>query len=81
MQLFEKRLITANASGWSLVWGDSFTKVLFVVNEHGGGPAWGRSLFEDKMLVKPHSPLTCSIFSVDGHGYFAQSVIKFPDMT
>jgi pyruvate-ferredoxin/flavodoxin oxidoreductase len=46
-QLFGKRLIIANASGCSSVWGGSFTKVPFVVDQYGRGPAWARSLFED----------------------------------
>ena len=46
-QLFGKRMIIANASGCSSVWGGSFTKVPFIVDENGRGPAWARSLFED----------------------------------
>ncbi|OHT02231.1 pyruvate:ferredoxin oxidoreductase D [Tritrichomonas foetus] len=46
-QLFGKRMIIANASGCSSVWGGSFSKVPFVTDENGRGPAWARSLFED----------------------------------
>lgn len=46
-QLFGKRMLIANASGCSSVWGGSFTKVPFTVDENGRGPAWARSLFED----------------------------------
>jgi pyruvate-ferredoxin/flavodoxin oxidoreductase len=46
-QLFGKRLMIANASGCSSVWGGSFTKVPFITDARGRGPAWARSLFED----------------------------------
>ncbi|KAK8900384.1 hypothetical protein M9Y10_002711 [Tritrichomonas musculus] len=46
-QLFGKRMLIANASGCSSVWGGSFSKVPFVADEQGRGPAWARSLFED----------------------------------
>ncbi|OHS93633.1 pyruvate:ferredoxin oxidoreductase D [Tritrichomonas foetus] len=46
-QLFGKRMIIANASGCSSVWGGSFSKVPFVTDMNGRGPAWARSLFED----------------------------------
>ena len=40
-------MLIANASGCSSVWGGSFSKVPFVTDESGRGPAWARSLFED----------------------------------
>lgn len=46
-QLFGNRMLIANASGCSSVWGGSFSKVPFVTDESGRGPAWARSLFED----------------------------------
>jgi pyruvate/2-oxoacid:ferredoxin oxidoreductase beta subunit len=67
MQLFRKRLIIANVSGWSSVWGGSFTKVPFVVDERGRGPAWTRSFFENKMLLKPHAFLMPSILCAVSH--------------
>ena len=46
-QLFGDRMMIANASGCSSVWGGTSTTNPYTVNEAGHGPAWGRSLFED----------------------------------
>jgi len=46
-QLFGDRMVIANASGCSSVWGGTATTNPYTVNEKGFGPAWGRSLFED----------------------------------
>jgi sulfite reductase alpha subunit-like flavoprotein/pyruvate/2-oxoacid:ferredoxin oxidoreductase beta subunit/pyruvate/2-oxoacid:ferredoxin oxidoreductase alpha subunit/Pyruvate/2-oxoacid:ferredoxin oxidoreductase gamma subunit/Pyruvate/2-oxoacid:ferredoxin oxidoreductase delta subunit len=46
-QLFGDRMMIANASGCSSVWGGTSTTNPYTINEEGKGPAWGRSLFED----------------------------------
>lgn len=46
-QLFGERMIIANATGCSSIWGGSAPSVPFTVNEKGYGPAWANSLFED----------------------------------
>ncbi|MGF3584286.1 MAG: pyruvate:ferredoxin (flavodoxin) oxidoreductase [Thermoplasmatota archaeon] len=46
-QLFGDRMIIANATGCSSIWGGSAPSVPFTVNEKGHGPAWANSLFED----------------------------------
>jgi pyruvate/2-oxoacid:ferredoxin oxidoreductase beta subunit/sulfite reductase alpha subunit-like flavoprotein/Pyruvate/2-oxoacid:ferredoxin oxidoreductase delta subunit len=46
-QLFGDRMVIANASGCSSVWGGTATTNPYTVNDEGRGPAWGRSLFED----------------------------------
>merc|ERR1719506_3133527 len=46
-QLFGSRMMIANASGCSSVWGGTSTTNPYTVDETGRGPAWGRSLFED----------------------------------
>jgi len=46
-QMFGDRMVIANASGCSSVWGGSFGISPFTKNQHGQGPAWARSLFED----------------------------------
>jgi len=46
-QLFGERMIIANATGCSSIWGGSAPAVPFTVNEEGHGPAWANSLFED----------------------------------
>jgi pyruvate-ferredoxin/flavodoxin oxidoreductase len=46
-QLFGDRMIIANATGCSSIWGGSAPSVPFTVNDEGHGPAWANSLFED----------------------------------
>ena len=46
-QLFGERMIIANATGCSTVWGASTPSMPYCVNKDGHGPAWGQSLFED----------------------------------
>ena len=45
-QMFGERMVIANSSGCSSVWGGSYASP-FRRNQHGQGPAWARSLFED----------------------------------
>ncbi|HSK68418.1 MAG TPA: pyruvate:ferredoxin (flavodoxin) oxidoreductase, partial [Candidatus Limnocylindria bacterium] len=46
-QLFGDRMIIANATGCSSIYGGSFPTTPYTVNGKGQGPAWGNSLFED----------------------------------
>ncbi len=46
-QLFGSRLIIANATGCSSIYGADFPGNPWTVNAKGHGPAWGNSLFED----------------------------------
>ena len=46
-QLFGDRMIIANATGCSSIWGGSAPSVPLAVNKDGHGPAWANSLFED----------------------------------
>jgi len=46
-QLFGDRMIIANATGCSSIWGGSAPSVPFTINHEGHGPAWANSLFED----------------------------------
>lgn len=46
-QLFGDRMIVANATGCSSIWGGSAPSIPFTVNKDGYGPAWANSLFED----------------------------------
>jgi hypothetical protein len=51
-QLFGERMIIANATGCSSIWGASAPTVPYCVNKDGHGPAWGNSLFEDAGRVR-----------------------------
>ena len=46
-QLFGERMLIANATGCSSIWGASSPTTPYTVNKDGHGPAWGNSLFED----------------------------------
>ncbi|MTI69765.1 MAG: pyruvate:ferredoxin (flavodoxin) oxidoreductase [Firmicutes bacterium] len=46
-QLYGDRMMIANATGCSSIWGASAPSVPFTVNKEGKGPAWANSLFED----------------------------------
>ncbi|MCQ2453775.1 MAG: pyruvate:ferredoxin (flavodoxin) oxidoreductase, partial [Clostridia bacterium] len=46
-QLFGDRMIVANATGCSSIYGGSAPTCPYTTNEKGHGPAWSNSLFED----------------------------------
>lgn len=46
-QLFGDRMIIANATGCSSIWGASAPSIPYCTDENGRGPAWANSLFED----------------------------------
>jgi pyruvate-ferredoxin/flavodoxin oxidoreductase len=46
-QLFGERLLIANATGCSSIWGANFPSNAYCTRPDGRGPAWGNSLFED----------------------------------
>ncbi|MDR2744501.1 MAG: pyruvate:ferredoxin (flavodoxin) oxidoreductase [Desulfovibrio sp.] len=46
-QMFGERMIIANATGCSSIWGASSPSTPYTVNQDRFGPAWGNSLFED----------------------------------
>lgn len=46
-QLFGDRMMVANATGCTSIWGGSAPSMPYCKNEKGQGPAWANSLFED----------------------------------
>lgn len=46
-QLFGDRIVVANATGCSSIYGGNLPTTPWSQNEHGRGPAWSNSLFED----------------------------------
>ena len=46
-QLMGERMLIANATGCSSIWGANFPSNAYCTNRFGKGPAWGNSLFED----------------------------------
>ena len=46
-QLFGDRMLVANATGCSSIYGGNLPTTPYTTNAHGQGPAWSNSLFED----------------------------------
>ena len=46
-QLYGDRMMIANATGCSSIWGASAPSMAYTTNALGKGPSWGNSLFED----------------------------------
>ena len=46
-QLYGDRMIIANATGCSSIWGGTFPTISYCKNKEGHGPTWANSLFED----------------------------------
>jgi pyruvate-ferredoxin/flavodoxin oxidoreductase len=46
-QLFGERMVIANATGCTSIFGASAPSIPYCTNKDGFGPAWGNSLFED----------------------------------
>ena len=46
-QMFGERMLIANATGCSSIWGASSPTTPYCTNKDGYGPSWGNSLFED----------------------------------
>ena len=46
-QLYGNRMIIANATGCSSIYGGTYPNIPYCTNELGHGPAWANSLFED----------------------------------
>ena len=46
-QLFGERMMIANATGCSSIWGGSAPATVYCANKDGKGPSWANSLFED----------------------------------
>lgn len=46
-QLFGDRMMIANATGCTSIWGGSAPSTPYCTNKEGKGPAWANSLFED----------------------------------
>jgi len=46
-QLYGDRMMIANATGCSSIWGGSAPSVPYTTNQEGKGPSWANSLFED----------------------------------
>lgn len=70
-QLFGDRLIVANATGCSSIYGGNLPTTPWTTNQHGQGPAWSNSLFEDNAEFGMGMRVT-----VDKHTALARKLLK-----
>ena len=70
-QLFGDRLMVANATGCSSIYGGNLPTTPWSKNHDGRGPAWANSLFEDNAEFGLGFRL-----SLDAHAGYAQSLLR-----
>jgi pyruvate-ferredoxin/flavodoxin oxidoreductase len=70
-QLFGDRLLIANATGCSSIYGGNLPTTPYTVNAEGRGPAWSNSLFEDNAEFGYGFRLT-----IDKHREFALELLE-----
>ena len=70
-QLFGDRLMVANATGCSSIYGANLPTTPWTTDRNGRGPAWANSLFEDNAEFGLGFRL-----SVDTHTSYAQNLLK-----
>ena len=74
-QLFGERMLIANATGCSSIYGGSAPTCPYCTNSDGKGPAWANSLFEDNaefglgMRLAAHTDKSVWIIGGDGWAY------------
>jgi pyruvate-ferredoxin/flavodoxin oxidoreductase len=70
-QLFGDRLLMANATGCSSIYGGNLPTTPYTTNREGRGPAWSNSLFEDNAEFGFGFRL-----AVDGHRLHAERLVR-----
>jgi len=68
-QLFGDRMIVANATGCSSIYGGNLPTTPWTTNPEGRGPAWSNSLFEDnaefglgmRLTIDKHTEMACEL--------------------
>ncbi len=70
-QLFGDRMIIANATGCSSIYGGNLPTHPYTVNAEGRGPTWNNSLFEDNAEFGMGMRLT-----VDKHNQYARELVR-----
>ncbi len=65
-QLFGERMLIANATGCSSIYGGSAPSCPYTVNKKGQGPAWASSLFEDNAEFGMGMRLAYNVRKTDG---------------
>ncbi len=70
-QLFGDRMIAANATGCSSIYGGNLPTTPYTVNKDGRGPTWNNSLFEDNAEFGLGMRLT-----IDKHNEYARELLS-----
>jgi pyruvate-ferredoxin/flavodoxin oxidoreductase len=70
-QLFGDRMVVANATGCSSIYGGNLPTTPWAQNKDGRGPAWSNSLFEDNAEFGLGMRLT-----IDKHGEMARELVR-----
>jgi pyruvate-ferredoxin/flavodoxin oxidoreductase len=70
-QLFGDRMIIANATGCSSIYGGNLPTTPYAVDSNGRGPTWNNSLFEDNAEFGMGMRLT-----IDKQGEYARELVK-----
>lgn len=70
-QLFGDRLLIANATGCSSIYGGNLPTTPYTVNRQGRGPAWSNSLFEDNAEFGLGMRL-----ALDQHAAYAKELVR-----
>jgi pyruvate-ferredoxin/flavodoxin oxidoreductase len=70
-QLFGDRMLVANATGCSLIYGSNLPTTPWTTNAQGRGPAWSNSLFEDNAEFGLGMRLT-----VEKQGQYARELLQ-----
>jgi len=70
-QLFGDRMIIANATGCSSIYGGNLPTIPYAVNNEGRGPTWNNSLFEDNAEFGMGMRLT-----VDKQNQYARELVR-----
>ena len=70
-QLFGDRMVIANATGCSSIYGGNLPTTPYLANAEGRGPAWSNSLFEDNAEFGLGFRLT-----IDKHKEFAEELLN-----
>jgi pyruvate-ferredoxin/flavodoxin oxidoreductase len=70
-QLFGDRMVVANATGCSSIYGGNLPTTPWTVNSDGRGPAWSNSLFEDNAEFGMGMRL-----SIDKHNEMAREMVQ-----
>ncbi len=70
-QLFGDRLLIANATGCSSIYGGNLPTTPYTVNREGRGPAWSNSLFEDNAEFGLGMRL-----ALDQHAEYARQLLR-----